>query len=130
LQHKHLLQSTIAPATTAVTNALIRSAVETATATDADLQTPLSLHPLLSQKIVQHKEAHNEYHGEYNVIGSKQNKNLLLNKTDTNFYFQRTVGSPDPKAKQTVRECLTAVCKALSLANAKGKGTDGLVIRS
>jgi hypothetical protein len=29
-----------------------------------------------------------------------------------------------------VRECLTAVCKALSLANAKGKGTDGLVIRS
>ncbi len=27
-------------------------------------------------------------------------------------------------------ECLTAVCKALSLANAKGKGTDGLVIRS
>ncbi len=26
--------------------------------------------------------------------------------------------------------CLTAVCKALSLANAKGKGTDGLVIRS
>jgi hypothetical protein len=29
-----------------------------------------------------------------------------------------------------LRECLTAVCKALSLANAKGKGTDGLVIRS
>ncbi len=27
-------------------------------------------------------------------------------------------------------ECLTAVCKALSLADAKGKGTDGLVIRS
>jgi hypothetical protein len=27
-------------------------------------------------------------------------------------------------------ECLTAVCKALSLANAKGKGTDGLVIKS
>jgi hypothetical protein len=29
-----------------------------------------------------------------------------------------------------VWECLTAVCKALSLANAKGKGTDGLEIRS
>ncbi len=29
-----------------------------------------------------------------------------------------------------VWECLTAVCKALSLADAKGKGTDGLVIRS
>ena len=27
-------------------------------------------------------------------------------------------------------ECLTAACKALSLANAKGNGTDGLVIRS
>ena len=27
-------------------------------------------------------------------------------------------------------ECLTAACKALSLANAKGKGTNGLVIRS
>ena len=26
--------------------------------------------------------------------------------------------------------CLTAACKALSLANAKGKGTNGLVIRS
>jgi len=29
-----------------------------------------------------------------------------------------------------VLECLTAACKALSLANAKGKGTNGLVIRS
>jgi hypothetical protein len=29
-----------------------------------------------------------------------------------------------------VWECLTAVCKELSLANAKGKGIDGLVIRS
>ena len=27
-------------------------------------------------------------------------------------------------------ECLTAACKALSLANAKGKGTNGSVIRS
>ena len=27
-------------------------------------------------------------------------------------------------------ECLTAACKAFSLANAKEKGTDGLVIRS
>jgi hypothetical protein len=103
LQHKHLPQSAIAPATAAVTAALIRSAVETATATNADLQTPLSLHPLLSQKIMLRKEAHNEYHGEYNVIGSKQNKNLLLNKTNTNFYFQHTFGSPDPKAKQTVQ---------------------------
>jgi hypothetical protein len=25
-------------------------------------------------------------------------------------------------------ECLTAACKALSLANSKGKGTNGLVI--
>ncbi len=32
--------------------------------------------------------------------------------------------------QRCLRECLTAVCKALSLANAKGKGTDGLVIRS
>ncbi len=31
---------------------------------------------------------------------------------------------------ELVWECLTAVCKALSLANAKGKGTDGLVIIS
>jgi hypothetical protein len=99
LQHKHLPQSVIAPATAAVTAALIRSAIETATATDADPQTPLSLHPLLSQKIMLRKEAHNEYHGMYNVTGSKQNKNLLLNKTNTNFYFQHTVGSPDPKAK-------------------------------
>jgi hypothetical protein len=99
LQHKHLPQSAIAPATTAVTAALFRSAVEIATATDADPQTPLSLHPLLSRKIALRKEAHNEYHGEYNVIGSKQNKNLLLNKTNTKFYFQHTVGSPDPKAK-------------------------------
>jgi hypothetical protein len=103
LQHKHLLQSPIAPATTAVTAALIRSAIETATATDADPQTSLSLHPLLSQKTVLRKEAHNEYHCEYNVIGSKQNKNLLLNKTNTNFYFQHTVGSPEPKAKRTVQ---------------------------
>jgi len=29
-----------------------------------------------------------------------------------------------------LRECLTAACKALSLANAKGKGTNGLVIGS
>jgi len=29
-----------------------------------------------------------------------------------------------------VLECLTAACKALSPANAKGKGADGLVIRS
>jgi hypothetical protein len=103
LQHKHLPQCAIAPATAAVTAASIRSALEIATATNADPQTPLSLHPLLSQKIVLRKEAHNEYHGEYNVIGSKQNKNLLLNKTNTNFYFQHTVGSPDPKAKQTVQ---------------------------
>jgi hypothetical protein len=103
LRHKHLPQSAIAPATAAVTAASIRSAVETATATDADPQTPLSLHTLLSRKIVLCKEAHNEYHGEYNVIGSKQNKNLLLNKTNTNFYFQHTVGSPDPKAKRTVQ---------------------------
>ncbi len=27
-------------------------------------------------------------------------------------------------------ECLTAACKTLSLANAKGKSTNGLVIRS
>jgi hypothetical protein len=103
LQHKYLPQSPIAPATAAVTAASIRSAVETATATNADPQTPLSLHPLLSQKIVLRKEAHNEYHGEYNGIGSKQNKNLLLNKTNTIFSFQHTVGSPDPKAKQTVQ---------------------------
>jgi hypothetical protein len=31
---------------------------------------------------------------------------------------------------QSLLECLTAACKALSLANAKGKGTNGLVIRS
>jgi hypothetical protein len=31
---------------------------------------------------------------------------------------------------RTVFECLTAACKALSLANAKEKGTHGLVIRS
>ncbi len=37
-----------------------------------DVQTPLLLHRLLSQKIVLHKEAHNEYHGEYNVIRSDQ----------------------------------------------------------
>jgi len=29
-----------------------------------------------------------------------------------------------------MRECLTADCKAFSLANAKEKGNDGLVIRS
>jgi len=29
-----------------------------------------------------------------------------------------------------LRECLTVACKAFSLANAKEKGTDGLVIRS
>jgi hypothetical protein len=103
LQHRHLPQSAIAPATAAVTAALIRSAVETATATNADPQTPLSLHPLLSQKIMLRKEAHNEYHGEYNVIGSKQNKNLLLKKTNTNLYFQHTVWSPDPKAKRAVQ---------------------------
>ncbi len=34
------------------------------------------------------------------------------------------------KGKKCLWECLTAVCKALSLADAKGKGTDGLVIRS
>jgi hypothetical protein len=34
------------------------------------------------------------------------------------------------ETKPDMWECLTAVCKALSLANAKGKGTDGLVIRS
>ena len=33
-------------------------------------------------------------------------------------------------ATTLVLECLTAACKALSLANAKGKGTNGLVIRS
>ncbi len=31
---------------------------------------------------------------------------------------------------QALIECLTAACKALSLANAKGKSTNGLVIRS
>jgi hypothetical protein len=103
LRHKHLLQSAIAPATAAVTAALIRSAVETATATNADPQMPLSLHLLPSRKIVLRKEAHNEYHSVYNVIRSKQNKNLLLNKTNTNYHFQHTVGSPDPKAKQTVQ---------------------------
>ena len=30
----------------------------------------------------------------------------------------------------TLLECLTAACKALSLANGKGKGTNGLVIGS
>ena len=35
----------------------------------------------------------------------------------------------DPSDK-LMWECLIAVCKALSLADAKGKGTDGLVIRS
>jgi len=39
-----------------------------------------------------------------------------------------------PKKLKSTRppllECLTAACKALSLANAKGMGTNGLVIRS
>ncbi len=34
--------------------------------------------------------------------------------------------SPAP----SLRECLTAACKAFSLANAKGKGVDELVIKS
>jgi len=39
--------------------------------------------------------------------------------------------TPTPGASlEGVLECLTAACKALSLANAKGKGTNRLVIRS
>jgi hypothetical protein len=34
------------------------------------------------------------------------------------------------KMRSALRECLTAACKAFSLANAKEKGTAGLVIRS
>jgi len=41
----------------------------------------------------------------------------------------RDPGNPH-RHRATVLDCLTAACKALSLANAKGKGTNGSVIRS
>jgi hypothetical protein len=39
-------------------------------------------------------------------------------------------GGGDGDGGAMVLECLTAACKALSLANVKGKGTNGLVIGS
>jgi hypothetical protein len=43
---------------------------------------------------------------------------------------QQQRGRQRPRAMWDVLECLTAACKALSLANAKRKGTNGLVIGS
>ena len=46
--------------------------------------------------------------------------------------WPRTPKSKTSREGITVKvlECFTAACKAFSLANAKEKGTDGLVIRS
>ncbi len=49
------------------------------------------------------------------------------NEDVTGQFAQPDFDSLDP---YSVLECLTNACKALSLANAKGKGTNELVIRS
>ena len=50
--------------------------------------------------------------------------NILEEKVEI-FYYEVF-----PRPLWALLECLTAACKALSLANAKGKGTNGSVIRS
>ncbi len=44
--------------------------------------------------------------------------------------FQLACVTKQRHRSDKLRECLTAACKTLSLASAKGKGVDGLVTRS
>ncbi len=64
--------------------------------------------------------------GLLQIPSPRVHQGALQEKGPTSKCKQPPVGVEEKE----VWECLTAVCKALSLANAKGKGTDGLVIRS
>ncbi len=59
--------------------------------------------------------------------------NIILAPYQSSVQVGHTKGGHTKKGPQVLHwllECLTAACKALSLANAKGKGTNGLVIGS